>query len=76
MSRGLLDDVEFDLPCPSCGRATKRTMRWVTTNNGRAHDCRWCGTSVTVDSSQAAREVAKVNRAFDDLQRQLKRLGR
>lgn len=76
MSRGVLDGVEIDLPCPSCKRGTKRTVAWATANNGRTHECRWCGASVQVDSSQATRELGKVNRAFDDLKRTLGRLGR
>lgn len=68
-SSNLLDDAEIPIPCPKCGRKTKKRIGWIQTNSN--FTC-VCGTRITLEANQFRREIDKVNNAFGDLQRTLK----
>lgn len=66
-------DLKIGIPCGNCGRETEKTVTWLKHN---AEFTCACGTLVKVDASQFNREMQKVDKAFDDLNRTLKRVSR
>lgn len=62
---GIVDDQTLDLPCPKCGKKTKKTVRWVKAN--KQFTCS-CGTAITLDADQFRAEIAKLEKAFAKLE--------
>lgn len=58
--------------CPNCGRSLRFSLNDLS--SGRRQRCT-CGLEIVGDPS-VRRVVNDVNKAFKDLERQLKRLGR
>lgn len=70
---GFLDNVSIDIPCPKCGRKTKKTIGWVKAN--KKFTC-GCGVEVVLDAGQFRGEIAKAERAEADFKKALKGLGK
>lgn len=68
----MLGKSEIAIPC-ECGRRTKKTVSWISSNN--RFTC-GCGRTIEIDASQFNQEMKKVNKAFSDLRRTIKRFGR
>ena len=68
--KGLVDGAEIEIPCTSCDRKTKKTIRWIKAN--KKFTC-VCGTVVGLDSAQIKSEVAKVERHVADLMKKLRK---
>lgn len=70
---GFLDNSRLDIACPLCAARVATTLgrarRSPTVRCPRGH-------SIRVEASQLDRELRKTDRAFDDLRRTLRRLGR
>ena len=70
---GFLDNQVIDFPCPKCGRKHPKTVGWLKAN--RQLVCS-CGANITIDNSDFVAGVAGVDKAMDDLKRQLKNFGK
>jgi hypothetical protein len=70
---GLLDSSPLEFECPECGAKVKTTIgrarRSPTVRCMRGHE-------IKVEASQFDRELRGVDRAFNDLQRTFRTLGR
>ena len=66
---GFLDDLEIEIPCENCGRKTKKTIRWIKSNNEFV--CA-CGTHISLDSSDFRAKIAKIERDLGNLGKSLK----
>jgi hypothetical protein len=68
-----LDDSEIEVTC-SNGHKIKKTIGAL--RRSPSFRCPRCGQNITVDGSELDREMRKIDRAFDDLQKSLKKFGR
>lgn len=68
---GMLDNSPIKFDCPECGSCVRTTI-------GRARPSVRCarGHEIKIDGSQFDRELRGVDRAFSDLERTIRRLGR
>jgi hypothetical protein len=70
---GMLDDSPIEFDCPECGSRVRTTIgrarRSPTVRCTRGHEIR-------IDGSQFDRELHGVDRAFGDLKRTIRGLGR
>ena len=74
---GLLDNVQVDITCPKCSHKFKERLGRLK-NNPLLH-CSGCGTEIQVNATGQnglAPGLKKVDDAFSDLQRSLKKLGK
>lgn len=62
---GLIDDSEVDLPCENCGHVTKKNIGWIKSHS--EFIC-VCGTRISLDTDEFRSDLAKIERAFADLQ--------
>lgn len=67
---GLLDNAEIKIPCENCGHKTTKTIGWIKSN--KEFKCS-CGTHITITTDQFKREIVKVEKAYSDLQRTLRK---
>ena len=70
---GFLDGQSVEIPCPSCGHKTAKTVGWLKANHH--FTCR-CGARIEIKDQGFTRGVADAERAMDDLRRSLRNLGR
>jgi hypothetical protein len=68
----LFDNAELRVPCGNCSRETKKTVAWLKTHE--SFTCS-CGTRTEIDARKFVRELQKVDKALDDLKRELERFG-
>ena len=64
-----LDDETVPIPCPSCGRKTEKTVRWLMHNGQFACPC---GAVIKLESGRFRQGVARADRAIENLKRSLK----
>ncbi len=69
----LIDNQEIEIPCSKCGCKTKKSIGWLKNNN---YFICTCGTKINLDTSQFKDEIAKVDSAFAELQKTLKKFGK
>lgn len=74
MAMGLFDDAEIEIACPGCGHKQKKTVRWLS--NEKSFTCPGCRERVTLDNDELRRDMRKVDKAADDLKRQIARLNK
>lgn len=72
-SRGFLDNSEIDVTCPN-GHTIHVAVGVL--RRSPTFTCPNCDATIEVDGSDLDRGMRKVDRAFDDLQKTLKKLGR
>jgi hypothetical protein len=69
----MLDSSSFEFDCPDCGSRVRTTIgrarRSPTVRCARGHE-------IKIDGSQFDRELRGVDRAFNDLERTIQKLGR
>ena len=70
--KSILDAEELNIPCPRCGKETKKKVGWLKRNREMA--CPACRETFSLDTKEFRREIAKVDRAIRDLEKTLKRL--
>jgi hypothetical protein len=70
---GPFDNQSIEIPCPKCGNKAKQAIAWLKTN--RHYICRR-GTRIDLQADQFKREIAKVERASDEIRRTLGKIGR
>jgi lysyl-tRNA synthetase class I len=61
---GFFDKQTLELPCPKCGKKTKKTVAWLKANS--KFKCS-CGADITVDSSKLHKDLGKVEQSIDKL---------
>lgn len=61
------------IPCPACGRKTKKSIRWIKTHTQLA--CA-CGVVTRLEASQFRRQIAAAERALARFQSALKQLNK
>jgi hypothetical protein len=71
--RGLLDNNEIEISCSRGHRVKKRIGEIRRSPTFR---CPVCGQAIEVDAATFDRELRKVDREFEALQRSLKNFGR
>jgi transposase-like protein len=69
MMAGYFDDATIDLPCPQCGKKTKKSIGWI--KNHANFTCRGCKSVIDLSSKQFQREIAKAERLLDNLGKKL-----
>ena len=70
----MFDDHSVTLTCPNCGCENAKTIGWIKTHN--QFQCSGCQGTVRVEADQARKELARVDKAVDDLRRSLRGLGK
>lgn len=68
---GILDSAEIEIVCKKCGRKSKKSVGWIKRN--RHFTCA-CGCRMLLDADGLLREVGKVDRSVDTLQRDIQKL--
>ena len=71
MPENLDESTPIDIPCPKCGHKLTKSIRELKTNTKFA--CPKCGQGF--DSADFKAEIQKVDKAIDDLKRQIGKLG-
>jgi hypothetical protein len=61
---GFLDDAEIEIPCSKCGHKTKKSIRWIKSNN--EYFCT-CGARINLNTSQFRRKIADTESALRKL---------
>lgn len=69
----LLDNQTIDIDCPACGHKSRKTVGWLKAHRDFA--CA-CGQTIHIEADQFRREIAKVDKAVDDLLRKLDGFGK
>ena len=67
----ILDGFEIEIPCPKCGRKTKKSIGWIKTN--RQLSC-GCGTVINLKTDQFRRETAKAEQLLADFHARVQRM--
>ncbi len=73
MRQNVFDDAAIEFKCPKCGGAARTTLGAARYN--AVVECS-NGHEITIDGTQADRELQKVDQAFADLQRTISSFGR
>ncbi len=66
------DDATLNIPCPHCGKETKKTIGWLKRN--QEMPCSACRETFGLDTKELRTEIDRVDRAVRDLENTLKRL--
>jgi hypothetical protein len=72
MAKGPLDDAEIELPCPDCGKANMQTVGWLRDHSQVA--CLGCGFLISLQTSEARRELHKIDKAWIKLRAALDKI--
>lgn len=64
-----LDGGTLEFPCPKCGKAIRNTVGWFRRTDVK---CPSCG--LPFDTTKFAAEIAKAEKAVDDLRRDLRNM--
>jgi hypothetical protein len=74
MSRGgVFDNTEVEVTCPNGHPITKKI---ADLRRSPTFACDVCGATIEVDGSDLDRGLRDVDRAFDDLKKSVRKLGR
>lgn len=67
MAKSKLDGAKITLPCPQCGKKTRKSVGWL-----RDHPTFSCsGCSAVFDTKQFARDIERANKIIADFIRKL-----
>ncbi len=72
----MFDEIEIDIPCPSCNSKLKTTVEKLRTNP--ILHCNHCGDDIKInaDISKFDRETQKVEKSLNNLKKTLKKFGK
>ena len=65
----MLDKHALDIPCPSCGHKTPKTIGWVKANDH--FPCDGCGREITLDRDQFVADIKKAEKALAGFRRKI-----
>ena len=68
---GLFDNCEIQFTCSKCGHETGKRIRWLKRRS--KYTC-ICGNTVNIDTKQFKITLAKMDKAYFDLQTTIKSL--
>jgi ribosomal protein S27E len=74
MPKGPFDDAEIKIPCPGCGKTNKQTVAWLRNHSQVA--CLGCGFLISLRTSEARRELQKIDKAWTKLRAALDKIGK
>ena len=72
MAKGPFDDAEIKIPCPGCGKTNKQTVGWLRNHSQVA--CLGCGFLISLRTSEARRELHKIDKAWTKLRAALDKI--
>jgi len=61
---GMIENVSINVPCPECGKRTKKTMKWVQSNPTMPCEC---GATVDLDANEETRAIRELKTALKRL---------
>lgn len=70
MSKNFINSFNFDLKCPNCHGTFKVSSNKV----GSSINCQYCHQSITLQDSGFSSGIKQVNREFDKLSKDLKKM--
>lgn len=65
IAKNPFDDIEIKIPCPDCGKTNKQTVGWLRSHSQVA--CLGCGFLISPQTSEARRELQKIDKAWTKL---------
>jgi transposase-like protein len=74
MSKSPFDDAEIKIRCPDCGKTSKQTGGWL--RNHSQEVCLGCGFLISLRTSEARRELLKIDKAWTKFRAALDKMGR
>jgi ribosomal protein S27E len=74
IAKSLFDDTEIKIPCPDCGKINKQTVGWLRNHSQVA--CLGCGFLISPRTSEARRELHKIDKAWAKLVAALNKIGK
>ena len=72
MTKGPFDAAEIKIPCPGCGKKNKQTVGWLRNHSQVA--CLGCGFLISLRTSEARRELHKIDKAWTKLRASLDKI--
>jgi transposase-like protein len=70
----LFDNSDIEIPCPHCGKKTKKRIGSV--QNSKTFACPSCGKTSTLDASGLGKGLQSAQKQIDDLKRALGKFGK
>ena len=70
--KSVFDEQTLSIPCPRCSKETKKKIGWLKRN--REMTCAACGETFGLDSKEFLAEIAKAERAIEDLMKNISRI--
>jgi len=65
------DEIDFPIECPECGHKFKKSFTWI--NRCRNFSCpKGCGATFSFSGS----EIDQINRDFEKMQKEIKKLNK
>jgi ribosomal protein S27E len=74
MTKGPFDHAEIKIPCPGCGKTNKQNVGWLRNHSQVA--CLGCGFLISLRTSEARRELHKIDKAWTKLRAALEKIRR
>ena len=70
----LFDNSDIEIPCPHCGKKTKKRIGSV--QNDKTFTCPSCRKTSTLDASGLRKGLKSAQNSIDDLKRTLGKIGK
>lgn len=70
--KGLFDDQTVPIQCVKCGHKAPKSIGWLKAHSKFACPC---GTIIEIEACQFREEIARSDRTFEDLKRNMKHIG-
>ena len=74
MTKGPFDHAEIKIPCLGCGKTNKQSVGWLRNHSQVA--CLGCGFLISLRTSEARRELHKIDKAWTKLRAALEKIRR
>lgn len=68
----MFDDAKIDVPCPSCGKETSKTISWLKSH--KEITCGRCNTTFEVDTTKFEKDLRAAEKQVADFKRKMSRL--